>query len=1388
MIARLVAAQNAQDPAPLRGDEAVADAFALLREAAPSPESAIDLGSVTLVCWTFCLRHQGPEDPDAQRNMSIMVSTYGFLRLRLPADAQLPEPLRETFDPADPTHDARFAYLVSSVFGEAVFSVPDLGDAERLATLDLALAWSDTAHECLPENHEGFFELAVHTLGLNATRFQLAADPDALAVAARYAGAACERLSSIPLDSLGPGAPEAAAVALGTVLDAARLLGEPALAEVERLVAGAPDEALTPESAEALRFLRALEAEPFSWPGERDLRVGAIIADAGVSEHDAARIACGVRRLRAALADTPADHPAHPHVVAALGRALDAFARERGGEGAATEEVREEARESAREAAELLATVDIPGTMSSADEQLLTEFVAAAREFSELPPGVDPGRVREAGQSFGRMIEQLNERTARNGEPSPTADIRLQNFYITGSITDLGGVSDERIAAYRTALAAVPADQPYRYAYVTVLASLTGARAEALRSTEPAPAARLATAAQLALESASLIEEVAAEAPAGFLPVGLLRRGAFDAAVVLALEAANAGPADGTADLRAAAAGNPLFGELADVIEGLPDAADGELTRLGSLLIRIHDLNLDDPGQLPSDIEILREVLAEVGEEDPSMRASVAAALGAALSASGMAANNPAILDEAFNEAVPLLRYAREHQPEHDRTFDQTLAHALTFQAIGRFDAEAAREVSALLASSATEEAPTDINLELMSVHTGFFNALQNYVFGHEPGQLTHAREQAGRLKELTRQAAARSGKGALEADIMGDAMVDLVESVGPGGGPKSDITDGQIDRCRATFQACPAGHPMRLFTSSTLARVLTQHAVAVRGADPDQAARLLAEAGEVVGAVEAEAPGEWVEMLRTFIAMAEAGRLPPVSSSEQPEQSEQSEQLDGPWPFPSPPPSASGSASASPSEPDQPAGAAPWSPSNALGAMVTALRTRLSGSAGPGAWQDPRIPVWMRAHGELGAAAGALSRDQLDVDGALTHLEAAVDAMAEITDRGSDQQSAEHGLTTFEGDIRLIIELALVRILVREATVWARGVRDEMATAVREQRVPEAPRVPETILHVVTGPDVDRATELLERGRGLLLSRRLEARADLGGLRSEHPALAEEFELLTDQLTGEPDLPDPVPAGHAEWSRLARLRASRQLDALVERIRTEPGFDGFLRALSVEQLRALAAEGPIVVLNHSRRHCHALVVTAGSITALRLEAEADEITEMAGRLRDAVDGINAHGSSRPSPARLVAAGATVHETLSWTWHKIVRPVLELVGSCDPVPGASDPSDASDISDASDEGVWPRVWWVPTGSFNALPLHAAQCTLPDCELGGCGAALDAVVSSYVPGFQTLAYARTRAEDRDTADSRSALLVAAPEDELPGVAGAAAYAAEQLGAR
>ncbi|WP_328872704.1 CHAT domain-containing protein [Streptomyces sp. NBC_00287] len=1275
VVARLVTAQEARDPGPLREAEAVADALALLREAAPVPEGMVDLESVAAVFWTFFFRHLGDEDPEAQQNQVVVFGTFGFLCPRLPEEAGLPADLRKGFDPADPSHEARFAYLVSSAHGEA-------------GELDRALAWAETALEyLLDEDHPGFVELGIHALGVHVARFQLLAEPPALAAAARYGRAVCERLPLVP-----PGAADvqtAAGIALRAVVDAARLLGAPELAVVERLVAAAPEGALTQETADGLNMLRTLATLPVTWPGERDLHIGAAIADAGIAEQDAARIACAVRRLRAARDVTPADHPAYPRVTAALGQALAAFARER------------EDPEAALEAAEL---VDSVGALGEEQQAVLAAY--RSLETDESP------------EALGRFIHQVRR---RQGDGPPDIDLEVLDL-AAGFVPD--DSADERIARFRTAL---PASHPRRAAHLAVLAALTGWRAETLRATAPARADLLAA------ESRQLTEAAGAS-----MAADLLRRGLYEAALPIALASVHE--------------------------DSLPD----ELTGLVRQMSRMNDVRLDTPENLESDIETMREMLADLDENDIELRPTLAAALASALSARASERGDPAALEEV----VELVRYARPHVPDDlAGHLDKILADALTVLSIGRFDAEGAREAAALLASGAAgvmpelDELPygdvvvTETDHAVLAARTEFHNAVQNYLFGHEPAQLERARQIARRMRDLIREAPATGGERPWY-DLMGDVYVDLVETIGPGGGPRTDLDDSIVDQCRRTFAACPAGHPMRPMVTTTLARVLMQRAVLLRATEPERAAALVAEARELGPVIEEATPqGGPVDLagaMRFVFDLVARGRLPEVA------------------------PGASA------------AQAREGSSSDLFENLMGPLRDRLAGTADPDAWRDRAVPVSMRAHGAIAAAAGALGRPRPRIDLALDHLEAGVEAMAAITDRGSDQQSAEHGLSTFEGDIRTIVELILMQLVGREVASLLPGhlgaVTDRLeAVAKRLETTPEDRREAEAqdvenavretaeavqalpgLGRAVQGPEVDRAAELLERGRGLLLARRIEARADIGDLRSVHPALAAEFERLTDALAS--DVPDSGPAGHAEWARLAGLRASRELDALVDRIRSEPGFEDFLRPLTAPQLRELAADGPVVVLNQGRRFCQALVVTNRSITALHLDVESDEVAKAARELRDAVDAINAQGTARPGPARLVAAGRTVRETLAWTWHKVVRPVLELAGTADPVPR---------------HGTWPRLWWVPTGAFSALPLHAAQCTAPDCEQGGCGAALDAVVSSYVPGLQTLAYARARARRRP--GRGGALLVAEPEEELPGVAAATGYAAQLLGA-
>lgn len=404
----------------------------------------------------------------------------------------------------------------------------------------------------------------------------------------------------------------------------------------------------------------------------------------------------------------------------------------------------------------------------------------------------------------------------------------------------------------------------------------------------------------------------------------------------------------------------------------------------------------------------------------------------------------------------------------------------------------------------------------------------------------------------------------------------------------------------------------------------------------------------------------------------------------------------------------------------------------------------------------DQDLPVWVRVNAGFTTAFGLLS--DLRVGDGLECAEGTVELLATITDRGADTASAEHAIAALIGGLPATVVSAVLAMLHSLA-----GSR------------------------TVTGPLVDRAAVLAERTRGLLLARQLEGRTDLGDLSAAHPELAGRFEALTAQLAADPDVlatlrPDdnPPTSSRAEWSRLVKARASRELDTLIADIRDQDDFHDFLLPSTADQLRALAIDGPVVLLNYpampqeasSPVTPFALIVTRDAITSLRIEVPSAQVEQIAGRWTAAVATVNSRGGERPGLADLRRAAADMTEILAWTWHHVVGPVLATAGLPAPADADSD---------------WPRIWWIPDGPFHALPLHAAQCPPSDCQLGGpertgCGAALDSVVSSYVPGLRILAHARRSATGPA---ANAALIVAVTDDELPGAEDAARAAAQRL---
>jgi CHAT domain-containing protein len=259
-----------------------------------------------------------------------------------------------------------------------------------------------------------------------------------------------------------------------------------------------------------------------------------------------------------------------------------------------------------------------------------------------------------------------------------------------------------------------------------------------------------------------------------------------------------------------------------------------------------------------------------------------------------------------------------------------------------------------------------------------------------------------------------------------------------------------------------------------------------------------------------------------------------------------------------------------------------------------------------------------------------------------------------------------------------------------------------------------------------------DRAVELLELGRAVLIAQALEVRTDLSALRDREPRLADRFEWLSVRLENDD--------GEQPGSRRA---LADELEAVIAAVRALPGMDRFLLPPRAAELLAQASQGPIAMVNISAYRCDALVLTQNGLRVRPLpQLNPAAVTDHVARFLTAL-ATDCRSQLRQARERGEQA---LTETLSWLWNSICAPILDTV---DPAPGQ-------------------RMWWIPTGLLSFLPLHAASG-----QAAG-ESTLDRVVSSYTPSVRTLAHARATAGDEPPART---LVVGMPHTptapDLPG---------------
>lgn len=244
-------------------------------------------------------------------------------------------------------------------------------------------------------------------------------------------------------------------------------------------------------------------------------------------------------------------------------------------------------------------------------------------------------------------------------------------------------------------------------------------------------------------------------------------------------------------------------------------------------------------------------------------------------------------------------------------------------------------------------------------------------------------------------------------------------------------------------------------------------------------------------------------------------------------------------------------------------------------------------------------------------------------------------------------------------------------------------------------------------------GLDGYASLRLLEMGRGSLAASVAEMRPDLVALRRDHPALAETFHSLRDNLQTQ------SPRQHS---------VSEGFDALLREIRNEPGFERFLEPPSEQEVRDAAQDGPIIMLNASQfRDADAILIESDQIRVLSLRG----VT---------LNSLHDWSSDLKSP-----------ELLKWLWDFIARPVLDALQIHLP------------LQKDSTSTRLPRIWWIPTGILSRFPFHAAGVY----TAGFADSVMDRAVSSYSSSIKALNAGRRASFVLHPAESKS-LLVEMPQ--------------------
>lgn len=252
-------------------------------------------------------------------------------------------------------------------------------------------------------------------------------------------------------------------------------------------------------------------------------------------------------------------------------------------------------------------------------------------------------------------------------------------------------------------------------------------------------------------------------------------------------------------------------------------------------------------------------------------------------------------------------------------------------------------------------------------------------------------------------------------------------------------------------------------------------------------------------------------------------------------------------------------------------------------------------------------------------------------------------------------------------------------------------------------------------------GNPLDIALQSLESSRCIISGLSMRLKVDLSALYKINIPLASKYDELRRLLLRELRNKDMKnDAFRASLDVLSTAMAAQENE-----IRELEEFQDFQKPLSVEKMKELASQGPIIVINVSKLRSDAFIVTKEEITLINLPCLSYQELEPRINVLEKLGNGGRQNFIRfdDSP---IPTDTDPADVLQWLWDEAVHEIMD-----------SAPLQTS-----------KRIWWITTGIASRVPFHAAG----NHSQGSTDNVIARAKSSYISSFAALRFAQQQAKE------------------------------------